>query len=304
MKKMKREPSLGVHRCMGKDGTIRVEDSGQDRLLQKLYTSFYGRVLLKVLTQPGLSKAAGAFLDRRASRFLIRPFIEKNQMDMRPYVKRPYRSFNDFFTREILPTERMIDCDPSHLVSPSDGKLSIYPLDETAEFAIKGSVYTVDRILKNPSLAKRYEGGYACVFRLCVDDYHRYSYPADGEKSENIRIPGILHTVNPIAVESVPVYHENTREYCLLKTEGFGTLLQMEVGAMMVGRIANYHGPRRVKKGSEKGRFEFGGSTILLLVQKDRVTFREEFLKNTARGIETQVEMGEWIGTSRQSKKI
>lgn len=176
---------------------------------------------------------------------------------MRPYVKRPYRSFNDFFTREILPTERMIDCDPIHLVSPCDGKISIYPLDETAEFAVKGSVYTLERILKNPSLAKRYEGGLSCVFRLCVDGYHRYSYPADGEKSENIRISGILHTVNPIAVESVPVYHENTREYCLLKTERFGTLIQMEVGAMMVGRICNYHGPRYVKKGSEKGRFEF-----------------------------------------------
>ncbi|MFQ9151741.1 MAG: phosphatidylserine decarboxylase [Blautia sp.] len=147
-------------------------------------------------------------------------------------------------------------------------------------------------------MAKRYEGGYACVFRLCVDDYHRYSYPADGEKSENIRISGILHTVNPVAVESVPVYHENTREYCLIETENFGTLLQMEVGAMMVGRIKNYHGPKQVKKGSEKGRFEFGGSTILLLVQKDRVDFREEFLKHTEQGIETQVEMGEWIGTA------
>ena len=151
---MKTTASPTVHRCMGKDGTIRVEDSGQDRFLQKLYTSFYGRVLLKVLTQPGFSKAAGAFLDRRASRFLIRPFIEKNHMDMRPYVKRPYRSFNDFFTREILPTERMIDCDPIHLVSPCDGKISIYPLDETAEFAVKGSVYTLERILKNPSWQK------------------------------------------------------------------------------------------------------------------------------------------------------
>lgn len=100
-------------------------------------------------------------------------------------------------------------------------------------------------------------------------------------------------------MESVPVYHENTREYCLLKTERFGTLIQMEVGAMMVGRICNYHGPRYVKKGSEKGRFEFGGSTILLLVQKGQATFREKFLKNTAQGIETQVEMGEWIGTAK-----
>ena len=99
MKKTKTAIPSSVHRCMGRDGVIREENSGQDRLLEKLYTSFYGRILLKVLTQPGLSRAAGIFLDRKASCFLIRPFIEKNQMDMRPYVKRPYRSFNDFFTR-------------------------------------------------------------------------------------------------------------------------------------------------------------------------------------------------------------
>ena len=68
---------------MGRDGVIREENYGQDRLLERLYTSFYGRILLKVLTQPGLSRAAGIFLDRKASCFLIRPFIEKNQMDMR-----------------------------------------------------------------------------------------------------------------------------------------------------------------------------------------------------------------------------
>lgn len=61
MKKMKTTASPTVHRCMGKDGTIRVEDSGQDRFLQKLYTSFYGRVLLKVMTQSGFSKAAEPF---------------------------------------------------------------------------------------------------------------------------------------------------------------------------------------------------------------------------------------------------
>ena len=35
------------------------------------------------------------------------------------------------------------------------------------------------------------------------------------------------------------IYHENTREYCLLKTEQFGTITMMEVGAMMVGKITN-----------------------------------------------------------------
>lgn len=290
-----------MYRYLDKNGNLHEENSAQDRFLRKIYTRFYGRVLLKALTLPALSRAAGAFLDRAASRALIKPFVKSNHLDMSPYVKRPYRSFNDFFTREILPTERMIDCDPMHLVSPSDGKLSVYHLSETAGFQVKGRLYTLDDILKNTALADRYRDGYACVFRLSVDDYHRYSYPADGEKSENIRIPGILHTVNPVAVESVPVYHENAREYCLIRTKHFGTILQMEVGAMMVGRINNYHGPKKVEKGSEKGKFEFGGSTIILFLQKDRVALKEGFLRNTEDGIETQVQMGECIGVTMRS---
>ncbi len=88
---------------MGRDGVIREENSGHGPALEKLYTSFYGRILLKVLTQPGLSSSSRDFLDRKASCFLIRPFIEKNQMDMRPYVKRPYRSFNDFLPERSFP---------------------------------------------------------------------------------------------------------------------------------------------------------------------------------------------------------
>lgn len=75
---MKTTASPTVHRCMGKDGTIRDEEFRSGPLPSETVYFFYGRVLLKVLTQPGFSKAAGAFLDRRASRFLIRPFIEKN----------------------------------------------------------------------------------------------------------------------------------------------------------------------------------------------------------------------------------
>lgn len=52
-------------------------------------------------------------------------------------------------------------------------------------------------------------------------------------------VPGIFHTVNPVANEVYPIYRENAREYTLLKTEKFGTVLMMEVGAMMVGKITN-----------------------------------------------------------------
>ena len=55
-------------------------------------------------------------------------------------------------------------------------------------------------------------------------------------------------------------------EYCLLKTEAFGTLLMMEVGALLVGKIQNREtGRASVKRGEEKGNFAFGGSTIIVV---------------------------------------
>lgn len=277
------------------DGTIVEKEDAQDRLLRTLYTKTWGRMLLRPLVSPAISRAAGFFLDSRLSRCLIRPFIKQNQMDMSPYVERQYRSYNDFFTREIKPEERMIDYHPHHLISPSDGKASAYRLTGDCRFQVKHSTYSLHRILKSRKLAKRYREGYALVIRLTVDDYHRYCYPAGGIKTENFHIPGIFHTVNPIACETVPVYHENTREFTLLRTKSFGTILQMEVGALMVGRICNDHGKARVKKGQEKGKFEFGGSTIILFLEKDKVKLKPGLLEHTREGCETLVRMGECI---------
>ena len=145
-------------------------------------------------------------------------------------------------------------------------------------------------------MARRYQGGYACIFRLTVDDYHRYCYVDNGRKSMNIRIPGVFHTVNPAANEVCPIYKENTREFSLLQSEHFKVVLMMEVGALLVGRITNYHEEETVKKGEEKGRFEFGGSTVILLFQKDAVKFDQRFLYNTENGYETIVKMGERLG--------
>lgn len=72
----------------------------------------------------------------------------------------------------------------------------------------------------------------------------------------------------------------------------------MEVGALMVGRITNYHQACEVRRGQEKGRFEFGGSTVILLFQEGAVHPKEQLVLNTGRGYETIVKMGERIGES------
>ena len=65
---------------------------------------------------------------------------------------------------------------------------------------------------------------------------------------------------------------------------------------MLVGRILNLHGEGAFRRGEEKGRFEFGGSTIVLLFEKDSIIPDEDILKNSAEGIETVVKYGEKIG--------
>ena len=50
------------------------------------------------------------------------------------------------------------------------------------------------------------------------------------------------------------------------------------------------------RRGEEKGCFMYGGSTIILLVEKDRVVIDDMILRASAKGEETPVVMGEKIG--------
>lgn len=281
-----------------RNGTLMTQKSGQDRILTVLYGTVAGRLLLKPLTLPLVSKAAGAFLDTQLSCFLIEPFIKKNKIDMSQYEPVKYKSYNDFFTRKIKAKLRPVDENPMHFISPCDSKLTVLPITKDSRFTLKHTTYTVASLLKNEKLAKEYEGGYAMIFRLTVDDYHRYCYVCDGTKEDNVVIPGVLHTVNPLANDYFPIYKENSREYSILHTKEFDDIVMMEVGALLVGKIVNHHRKYKVFRGQEKGYFEFGGSTVVLLVKKDTVRIDADILENSARNIETVVKYGEKIGNA------
>ena len=277
------------------------QTTAQDELLAKIYGSAVGRGVMKVASLPIFSWLAGFFLDSRFSSAFVLRFAERNDIDIFDFESRKYYSFNDFFVRRIKPGRRRVDPDKNVVISPSDGKISAYRINSTSEFSVKNSTYTVGSLLRDSKLAERYNGGTAVVVRLSPDDYHRYCYCANGEKSRNRSIEGFLHTVNPIANKYLPVFKENSREYCLIRTERFGDIIQMEVGAMLVGKISNLHpyGRRIVRKGEEKGYFEFGGSTIILLFEKYKVTVDEDLLVNTQEGFETKVLQGERIACAK-----
>lgn len=269
--------------------------------LKFLYRTIPGRMILKFLTRPSLSNACGRFLDSDLSHFLIQPFVKENGIRVSDYEMDDVRSFNDFFSRKIKEGLRPIDMDEKHLIAPCDGLLSVWKIREDTVLPVKQSNYTISSLLRNPKLAAHYCDGYCLVFRLCVNHYHRYCYVDSGKKSRNVFLPGVLHTVRPIALAQYPVFTENSRAYTLIRTPEFGTVVQMEVGAMLVGRIVNHEQGAQVIRGAEKGMFQYGGSTIIVLVGKDQVTMREDLLKNAQFGKETAVQMGETIGYAKKN---
>lgn len=280
-----------------RNGTLIEVDNGQDKFLKNLYGSTFGRILLKPLVTPVVSNIAGAFLSTKLSCVLIKPFIRSNNIDMSQFEDVKYNSYNEFFSRKIREGARTIDMEPTHFISPADSKLTVLPITEDARFTLKHTNYSVSSLLKNGDLAHEYHGGYAFIFRLTVDDYHRYCYVDDGTKEENIHIPGKFHTVNPIANDYYPIYKENTREYSILHSKHFGDIVMMEVGALLVGKIVNLHEGAKVKRGQEKGYFQFGGSTVVLLTKSNAVQVDKDILENSNDGIETIVKFGEKIGS-------
>ena len=260
-----------------------------------------GKILRSVLTNPVLTVIAGAYMDTKLSARHIEHFIENNDIDMSEYVKADYRCFNDFFTRRIESGCRPVNTDPDTLISPCDGHLSAYRISPDSEFAIKNSYYSVSDLVGGDEIAEEYINGTCLVLRLGVENYHRYCYIDDGFKSRNHHIKGRYNPVQPIVVRRHPVFIQNTREYCMLHTKNFGNVLQIEIGACMVGKIKNHNEAAVIHRGAEKGMFLFGGSTIVLLFRENVLDLSDWVFDFTACGREIPVRYGAPIAKKLQA---
>ena len=282
------------------DNTLRACPPAEEgKALSGLYRGAL-RPLLPLLSSKAVSAAGGAALSTRASAALVPGFIRRAGIDMSDFESREWRSFNDFFTRGLRPGARPVDPDPLALVSPCDSRLLALDITPDLTFQIKGGDYSVSSLLRNRRLAEDFAGGRCLIFRLCVDDYHRYCYFDDGSKGGNIPLPGRYYTVRPVALEHRDFFKENSREYTVMATRHFGKAVQVEVGATFVGRIENHHGVCSFRRGEEKGMFLFGGSTIVLLLGKNAADIDPRIIENTSRGLETRVLLGRRIGHARR----
>ena len=247
-----------------------------------------------------VSKLMGKWYDSAFSRGKINEVIEQLAIDDDEFAqpRESFKSFNEFFTRELKPDIRPFSTDPGLIVSPADGRVLVFPsLDADAFAPVKGYPFDIRRMI--PEHADRFTNGALAIVRLCPADYHRYHFPCAGDIAEYRCINGALHSVNPIALASGrDVFGDNKRCYTLIETEPAGTMCFLEIGAFGVGGIVNTCISGHVEKMDEKGYFKFGGSTVVLLFEHGRVRFCEDLVVNSDDGKETLIKVGQPLATA------
>ena len=273
------------------------------KTLNFLYGNIFGRLVLKLFTTKFMANLIASYMNSKLSRKRINKFVSKNNINTFEYESKNYKSYNDFFTRKVIPYKRPIAANKDTFISTCDSKLLVYNINEDLTLKIKDAYYSIDTLV-DKDIMEEYKNGLAFVFRLSTDNYHRYCYIDSGTKGKNIHIKGIFHTVQPISLKHYNFYKTNTREYTVLNTTHFGKVIQVEIGAMGIGRIKNNHEEYKYKKGEEKGYFEFGGSTIVILVKKNTLNVDKDILENSKNNIETIVKYGEGIAKSKFLKRI
>ncbi|CUI17925.1 phosphatidylserine decarboxylase [Candidatus Protochlamydia naegleriophila] len=260
--------------------------------------------LLPLLAKwPWFSSLYGALQKRRSSAKKIAPFVKAFDIDTAEFLLpiSHFQSFNDFFIRRLKPEARPITPGASVAVMPADGRYYFYQdIDAVDGFIVKGKKFCLGALLGDKNLAKEYEGGGMTIVRLCPSDYHRFHFPCDCIPGQSHLINGWLYSVNPLAIKNnLDIFTQNKRTLCELQTSHFGKVLYLEIGATNVGSIRQTYEPfKEQAKGAEKGYFEFGGSSLILLFAKGAIQFDQDLLEATEAGLEMRCLMGQQMGVA------
>lgn len=191
-----------------------------------------------------------------------------------------FSSLQNFFTRKLMTEARPIDS--NEIVSPVDAKIESFgQITVQQQFSVKGKNYSLQDLLGKEEHAKRYEEGQFIIFYLSPADYHRMHSPMDATVLRQYVLGNRSYPVNQLGLTygKQPLSH-NYRLVTELNAT-FGQAAFIKVGAMFVNSIKLTNTTTQWTKGEEVGYFEFG-STVIMLFEKDCVTFLNNVQKNAS----------------------
>ncbi|XP_042456519.1 phosphatidylserine decarboxylase proenzyme 2-like isoform X2 [Zingiber officinale] len=285
--------------------------------MRAIYQSKVGLTLInagvKELLQ-SISDKQGKKMNSIESAEDIPKFIEffsgQLNMDEAKYPIEHFKTFNEFFIRELKPGARPIASvgrDDIAICAADSRLMAFNSAKESLRFWIKGRKFSIQGLLGKDVYYNEFVDGSLVIFRLAPQDYHRFHVPVSGTIESFHEIPGYLYTVNPIAVNSkyCNVFTENKRVVSVISTSEFGKVAFIAIGATMVGSITfTKEKGDYVHKGDEFGYFSFGGSTVICIFEKHTIEIDEDLLSNSERSLETLVAVGMRLGISKRSGRI
>ncbi len=294
---------------------IRYFDRYQQKIVQEkvygaeaiewLYSSWFGKFFNRLAVAKITSKLYGVLQSVPWSRFKIEEFVQQFAINLPDFLpapgrshRHPYASFNQFFIRQWKPGVRQFITDIEKLPAFIEGRYLGYN-KTPATIPVKKTVVDPKLLLGKSRWASRFVDGPMLIGRLAPVDYHRFHFPVDGQIVDSWRETGVLHSVNPVALRAYPrLFLENEREITIIKSEHFGYLAYVEVGAVCVGKIVQHQvwHKQKVKRGQEKGFFLFGGSTVILLGEAKKWQVAKDIEFNSNQQLETYVHLGDEVG--------
>ena len=273
-----------------------------------------------IMPQLYLTQLAGWFAQQKwgaVTHFVIKVFAKKYNVDMSEAQKEhfsDYKSFNQFFIRELKEDARKINENPTALCLPADGRVSqIGHIDDDLLLQAKGHFFSLsDLLADDEELVNTFRNGEFATIYLSPRDYHRVHMPCDATLRKMIYVPGDLFSVNPFLAEHVPnLFARNERVICVFDT-AFGPMVQILVGATITAsmstvwagvinpprtgeiKVWTYQEDNAIKltKGQEMGAFQLG-STVINLFPANSVTLAEHL------EVDVPVRMGEILATMK-----
>ena len=283
-------------------GRIETEQVYGEKFLRFTYGNPLGKLSLHGLVKRALfSRWYGQRMDHPASARKVQPFLDAYKIDQTEFADAPesFRTFNEFFYRRLKPEARPIHPEPSMAVFPADGRhLGFQNALRMEGIFVKGQVFDLRKLLKNSELAAQFREGVMVLSRLCPLDYHRFHFPVGGIPERPVLIEGPLYSVNPLALkQNIHILAENRRSRCLIRSDLFGLVVMLEIGATCVGSFNYTFQPGLpVAKGAEKGYFKFGGSSMITLFEPGRVQLADDLIANSKVGRELYARVGDAMG--------
>jgi phosphatidylserine decarboxylase len=285
-------------------GQLETEQIYGEGWLHWTYENPVGRFFLWALVKRALfSRLYGWQMSKRVSANQVLPFVIKYNLDIAEFAKSVYdfRSFNEFFSRALKKSARLIAPGDDVAVFPADGRHLVFPnVDIVEGFYVKGAKFSLVALFADESEARRFAGGAMVISRLCPVDYHRFHFPCAGMPTGVKKIQGPLYSVSPLALrQRIEYLVQNKRVITWIESSVFGRAAMIEVGATNVGSIVHtFVVGMAVEKGEEKGLFKFGGSCVITLFERGRINFDPDLIAQSRQYIETYARMGERMGVA------